>query len=207
MLTRAARGYPPAPDTPLWRKLINRPISATTITAASSEGLSRARLRGILLSASFRFFETTDFSLPEGTAMASSGRDNESRGRNFVPLLECSKQLTTTGTPKNNGALRGSTADRRVTDLHSRFIVGWALSAVYDRHPNLSALDKAVSAAVRTWASCISPTKAARTPAPAESSRGHSSGCIVFAWRFHESERTHLAGPGGSDTLGGCAVG
>ena len=29
-------------------------------------------------------------------------------------------------------------------DLHSRFIVGWALSAVNDRHLTLSALDKAL---------------------------------------------------------------
>jgi transposase InsO family protein len=29
-------------------------------------------------------------------------------------------------------------------DLHSRFIVGWALSTVNDRHLTLSALDKAV---------------------------------------------------------------
>ena len=31
-----------------------------------------------------------------------------------------------------------------IMDLHSRFIVGWALSAVNDRHLTLSALDKAV---------------------------------------------------------------
>jgi putative transposase len=31
-----------------------------------------------------------------------------------------------------------------IMDLHSRFIVGWALSAVNDRHLTLSALDKAL---------------------------------------------------------------
>ena len=31
-----------------------------------------------------------------------------------------------------------------IMDLHSRFIVGWALSAVNDRHLTLSALDKAI---------------------------------------------------------------
>ena len=31
-----------------------------------------------------------------------------------------------------------------VIDLHSRFIVGWVLSAVNDRHLTLSALDKTV---------------------------------------------------------------
>ena len=31
-----------------------------------------------------------------------------------------------------------------IMDLHSRFIVGWALSAVNDRHLTLSALDEAL---------------------------------------------------------------
>ena len=52
-----------------------------------------------------------------------------------------------------------------IMDLHSRFIVGWAVSAVNDRHSRSAHSTRRSSDAVRTPASCITPTRAARTPA------------------------------------------
>ncbi len=49
-----------------------------------------------------------------------------------------------------------------IMDLHSRFIVGWALSAVNDRHLTLSALDKRSRAAAQTAVYCITRIRAAR---------------------------------------------
>jgi putative transposase len=51
-----------------------------------------------------------------------------------------------------------------ILDLHSRFVVGWALSAVNDRHLALNALDKALKRRCPP-ASCITRIKAAPTPA------------------------------------------
>ena len=50
-----------------------------------------------------------------------------------------------------------------ILDLFSRFVVGWALSAVNDRHLTIKALEMALSAAP-TSGSCIT-TRAARTRA------------------------------------------
>ena len=57
-----------------------------------------------------------------------------------------------------------------ILDLFSRFVVGWALSAVNDRHLTIKALEMALKrrcpeAPVPTSGSCITPTRAARTRA------------------------------------------
>jgi transposase InsO family protein len=56
-----------------------------------------------------------------------------------------------------------------ILDLYSRFVVGWAVSAVNDRHLTLRALDQALRRADRPLASCTTRTRAARTPAPTTS--------------------------------------
>jgi transposase InsO family protein len=52
-----------------------------------------------------------------------------------------------------------------ILDLFSRFIVGWAVSAVNDRHLTIKALEMALSGAVRRPAYCTTQTRAAPTPA------------------------------------------
>ena len=53
-----------------------------------------------------------------------------------------------------------------ILDLYSRFIVGWALSAVNDRHLTLNALEMAREAArVPRPGCCITRTRAAPMPA------------------------------------------
>jgi transposase InsO family protein len=52
-----------------------------------------------------------------------------------------------------------------VLDLFSRYVVGWAVSAVNDRHLTLKALDMALKRAALAAAFCTTPIKAARTPA------------------------------------------
>ena len=52
-----------------------------------------------------------------------------------------------------------------ILDLFSRFVVGWAVSAVNDRHLTIKALEMALKRAVPTAACSITPTRAAPTPA------------------------------------------
>lgn len=52
-----------------------------------------------------------------------------------------------------------------ILDLFSRFVVGWALSAVNDRHLTLRALERRSSAAAPVRACSFTPTKAVLTPA------------------------------------------
>jgi putative transposase len=51
-----------------------------------------------------------------------------------------------------------------VLDLFSRFVVGWAVSAVNDRHLAIRALAMALKRRCPDAVSCITPSKAARTP-------------------------------------------
>jgi transposase InsO family protein len=52
-----------------------------------------------------------------------------------------------------------------VLDLFSRFVVGWAVNAVNDRHVTIKALDMALKRRCPDVVSCITPTRGARTPA------------------------------------------
>ena len=53
-----------------------------------------------------------------------------------------------------------------ILDLFSRFVVGWAVSAVNDRHLTLKALEMAVKRRCpEAGPRCITPIRAARTPA------------------------------------------
>ena len=52
-----------------------------------------------------------------------------------------------------------------ILDLFSRFVVGWAVSAVNDRHLTLRRSGWPSSAAAPTPGCCTTPTRAARTPA------------------------------------------
>ena len=52
-----------------------------------------------------------------------------------------------------------------ILDLFSRFVVGWAVSAVNDRHLTLKALGMALKRRCPTPACCTTPTRAARTRA------------------------------------------
>ena len=53
-----------------------------------------------------------------------------------------------------------------ILDLFSRFTVGWAVSAVNDRHLTIKALEMALEAALPGRRACsITPTRAAPTPA------------------------------------------
>jgi transposase InsO family protein len=52
-----------------------------------------------------------------------------------------------------------------VLDLFSRFIVGWAVSAVTDRHRTIKALEMALERRCPESGYCITPTRVARTPA------------------------------------------
>ena len=53
-----------------------------------------------------------------------------------------------------------------VLDLFSRFVVGWAVSAVNDRHLTIKALDMALEAALSRRSACsITPIRARRTRA------------------------------------------
>jgi transposase InsO family protein len=61
-------------------------------------------------------------------------------------------------------ALRTRTATPSITSA-ARFIVGWALSAVNDRHLTLRALDMAVKRRCQDPGCSITPTRAAPTPA------------------------------------------
>jgi transposase InsO family protein len=62
-----------------------------------------------------------------------------------------------------------------ILDLYSRFVVGWALSAVNDRHLTLRALDMGGEAALpRSGPACITRIKAAPTRAKT-TGRGSSS--------------------------------
>jgi transposase InsO family protein len=52
-----------------------------------------------------------------------------------------------------------------ILDLYSRFLVGWAVSPVNDRHLTIKALEMALSGGARRPDSCITRTGAARTRA------------------------------------------
>jgi transposase InsO family protein len=52
-----------------------------------------------------------------------------------------------------------------ILDLYSRFIVGWAVSAVNDRHLTIKALEMALKRRCPDAACCITPTRAAPMPA------------------------------------------
>jgi putative transposase len=52
-----------------------------------------------------------------------------------------------------------------VLDLFSRFVVGWAVSAVNDRHVTIKALDMALKRRCPDSGLLITPTRAARMPA------------------------------------------
>ena len=52
-----------------------------------------------------------------------------------------------------------------ILDLYSRFVVGWAISAVNDRHLTIKALDMAGEAPLSRTACCIIPIRGRRTPA------------------------------------------
>ena len=72
-----------------------------------------------------------------------------------------------------------------IMDLHSRFIVGWALSAVNDRHLTLSALDKALKRRCPDTGLLHHSDQAARTPAktigPGSPSTGSPVRCVAGA--------------------------
>ena len=50
-----------------------------------------------------------------------------------------------------------------IIDLYARLVVGWAVSAVNDRHLAIAALDQPFAGAVPTPGSCITPIREART--------------------------------------------
>jgi putative transposase len=52
-----------------------------------------------------------------------------------------------------------------ILDLYSRFVVGWAVSAVNDRHLTIRALEQALKRRGRTAGCCITPTGGVPTPA------------------------------------------
>jgi len=83
-------------------------------------------------------------------------------GRNFQPATRNQSWASdTTEFVTGSGKLYLAA----VLDLYSRFLVGWAVSAVNDRHLVIKALDMALRRRCRARDSCTTPIRAAPTPA------------------------------------------
>src|SRR5262245_545940 len=86
----------------------------------------------------------------DGKSVGAVARDldlTESALRHWVERARADRSGGRTGLGDTTEFVIGSSARlylAAIMDLHSRFIVGWALSAVNDRHLTLSALEKAL---------------------------------------------------------------